>query len=251
MDIGTAKPTAAERQMVPHWGIDIIDPNVSFSIKDFVAYAHHCVSDITQRGKNVLVVGGSGFYLKSFLAPVTDTIPSNPLAEQQVMHLAQTGGTAACWQTLKQLNPEMPPFIDCHNAHQIKKALVRCLSTGLPLSALWEQFQAQPIPYAAFAKKVFCLCPPLEILKWRIRLRTNAMLQNGLLDEVKFLLNAGLLIPDTPAARAIGYRETMAFLQHPTSIAELEQAIVKNTHALVKKQLTWIRHQVKIDRWIF
>lgn len=250
MDIGTAKPTPLERTQVPHWGIDIIEPDSYFSIKNFIQYAQQCVKDITSRNKNVLVVGGSGFYLKSFLSPMIDNLGPDFSIRQQIADLEQQKGIEGCLKQLQVLNPDLPPSFDTKNPRLIKKTLERCLSSGLPLDEITSQFKAQPIPYAHFQKLTLCIQKPLEVLKWRIRVRTHAMLQMGLIDEVKRLSAAHKLLPGYPATSAIGYRETLAFLKNPSSMQELEQEIVHNTYALVKKQLTWLRHQIPIDRWI-
>lgn len=250
MDIGTAKPSPLERAKVPHWGIDITEPNSYFSIKTFIQYAQQCVEDITSRNKNVLVVGGSGFYLKSFLSPMVDDLAPDFSIRQQIADLEQQQGIESCLKRLQALNPNLPSSLDTKNPRLIKKVLERCLSSGLPLEELASQFKAQPIPYAHFQKLTLCIQKPLEVLKWRIRARTHAMLQMGLVDEVQRLNEAHKLLPGYPATSAIGYRETLAFLKHPSSMQELEQEIVHNTYALVKKQLTWLRHQIPIDRWI-
>ena len=129
----------------------------------------------------------------------------------------------------------------------MRKALERCLTTGLPLSEVLKNFQQQPTPYASLTKVTICLCRPLEILKLRIRLRVHKMLQNGLIDEVRRLKEEGKLLPNTPASAAIGYREILKFLKQPTSLDVLEREIVNDTYGLVKKQLTWFRHQMAFD----
>jgi tRNA dimethylallyltransferase len=247
MDIGTAKPTSEEQQTVRHWGIDIAEPNEPFSIKDFVTYAQKCASDITKRGKNVLAVGGSGLYLKSFLSPVTDDIHPSEALQKELAVLEANGGIEALRERLLECDPYAPRYVELKNPLNVRKALERCLTTGLPLSEVLKNFQQQPTPYASLPKVTICLCRPLEILKLRIRLRVHKMLQNGLIDEVRRLKEEGKLLPNTPASAAIGYRETLNFLRQPTPLSELEREIVNDTYGLVKKQLTWFRHQMAFD----
>ena len=247
MDIGTAKPTKKEQQTVRHWGIDIAEPNEPFSIKDFVAYAQNCVSDITKRGKNVLVVGGSGLYLKSFFSPVTDNVHPNTTVREELAALEVNGGIEALRERLLKFDPQASEYVELKNPRNVRKALERCLTTGLPLSEVLKNFQQQPTPYASLPKFAIYLCRPLEILKLRIRLRVHKMLQNGLIDEVRRLKEEGKLLPNTPASAAIGYRETLKFLQQPMSLQDLEKEIVNDTYGLVKKQLTWFRHQMVFD----
>ena len=103
MDIGTAKPTPSEQSSVKHWGIDIIAPNEHFSIKDYINYAQKSVKDIIYRGLNVLVVGGSGFYLKSFLAPITDDIVIPEEIELKILYLENHGGHDLLIKLLKEV----------------------------------------------------------------------------------------------------------------------------------------------------
>ena len=247
MDIGTAKPTPEEQRTVRHWGIDIAEPNEPFSIKDFVTYAQNCVSDITKRGKNVLAVGGSGLYLKSFLSPVTDDVHPSEAVREEIAALETNGGIEALRERLLKCDPQASEYVAFKNPRNVRKALERCLTTELPLSEVLKNFQQQPTPYASLPKVTICLCRPLEILKLRIRLRVRKMLQNGLIDEVRRLKEEGKLLPNTPASAAIGYRETLKFLQQPTPLDVLEREIVNDTYGLVKKQLTWFRHQMAFD----
>ena len=232
MDIGTAKPTS-EQRTVRHWGIDIAEPNEPFSIKDFVAYAQKCVSDITKRGKNVLAVGGSGLYLKSFLSPVTDDIHPSKAVREEIAASEANGGIEVLRERLLKCDPQASKYVELKNSRNVRKALERCLTMGLPLAEVLKNFQKQPTPYAS--------------LKLRIRLRVHKMLQNGLIDEVRRLKEEGKLLPNTPASAAIGYRETLKFLQQPTPLDVLEREIVNDTYGLVKKQLTWFRHQMVFD----
>lgn len=251
MDIGTAKPTQAEQACVKHWGVDIVNPNDSFSIKDFVALSHKWVNDIISRGKDVLVVGGSGFYLKSFLEPVVDDIPVPDVITKQVEVLEKEGGIEKVLQELLKYNTNFPDNFDIKNHRKVKKALIRCLTTGKSLSDLLREFTEQAKPFPQIKKEIYGIVCPLEILKQRIALRVKKMLQAGLLDEVKTLLNKNVLIPGTPAGMAIGYRESVDYLKAPTSLETLSDQIGQNTYALAKKQTTWFRYQIKFDRYLF
>lgn len=250
MDIGTAKPSLEERQQVPHWGIDLIYPNETFSIQHYVSYAQSCVEEIIKKGKNVLVVGGSGFYLKAFLEPVVDTISPNEAIKQKIDDLEQQKGAQGLVETLLNINSDLPPNFDLNNPRKVRKALERCWITGESLLRLYKTFKHQEKPFANLKKETYCLICPPEILKLRIAKRTHQMLRKGLIDEVQNLLDNHYLLPGMPAASAIGYRETIHFLQQPNSF-DLESAINKNTFALAKKQMTWFRHQIHFDRYIF
>ena len=250
MDIGTAKPSLEERQQISHWGIDLIHPNENFSIQHYVSYMQSCVEEIIQKGKNVLVVGGSGFYLKAFLEPVVDTVTPSEEVKQKIDQLEQQKGFHGIVETLLSINSDLPPNFDLNNPRKVRKALERCWTTGESLVSLYESFKHQEKPFANLKKEAYYLICPPEILKLRIAKRTQQMLRKGLIDEVQNLLDKHYLIPGMPAASAIGYRETIHFLQHPNTF-DLESTINKNTFTLAKKQMTWFRHQICFDRYIF
>lgn len=251
MDIGTAKPTLEEQRAAQHWGIDLVEPDQHFSIKDYVDYARAQVQDILGRRKNVLVVGGSGFYFKSFLAPVVDDIPPSQAVLERVDLLEKQQGLPGLVAALCERNSSLPPNFNLKNPRKVRKALERCLTTGLPLKDVLAQFEQQKSPFDFLRKEVLCIHRPLEILKMRIRMRTHKMLAGGLIEEVQALQSRQKLLPNTPAALAIGYREVLAFLQHPTSLEQLAEDIIRDTYALVKKQQTWFRHQIQFDRYLY
>ena len=250
MDIGTAKPSIQEQQQVPHWGIDLLQPNETFSIQHYLSYAQSCVENIIKKGKNVLVVGGSGFYLKAFLEPVVDKIKPNAAIKQKIDDLEHQKGHQALIEILLKINSDLPPNFDLNNPRKVRKALERCWTTGKSLLSLYEAFKKQEKPFSHLKKETYCLICPMEILKMRIAKRTRQMLQKGLVEEVQNLLEKQYLLPEMPAASAIGYRETIQFLQDPQSF-DLESIINKNTFLLAKKQMTWFRHQIHFDRYVF
>ncbi|MDR1255232.1 MAG: tRNA (adenosine(37)-N6)-dimethylallyltransferase MiaA [Puniceicoccales bacterium] len=256
MDIGTAKPSKIQQACVPHWGIDLIYPNEYFSIKNYLTYAQRCVSEIFSRNHNVLVVGGSGFYLKSFLAPVVDEYEGNPSIMRAIDKWEEQMGVDFILKKLKALNPlGLPNSLNIGNLRKVKKALLRCLTTGLPLHALHKNFERMQTPFALIPKRAIYILWPLELLKLRVQKRTKQMLLVGLIEEVRFLLENNYLLENTPAALTIGYRETVRFLtctsQSKQDLCTLEEQIVYNTCQLIKKQNTWFRHQFKFDAYLY
>lgn len=251
MDIGTAKPSLTDQNTVKHWGIDILAPNEYFSIKDYINYAHKCVQDIIHRGYNVLVVGGSGFYLKSFLAPVADDVVIPEEIEQKISYLEECGGLDLLVKLLKEINHAQDLDIDFKNPRKVKKALARCWATGKTLQELEDELWHQDNPLGYLSKETFLIQSPIELLRWRIRQRAQKMLKGGLLEEVKGLLDSKQLIPNTPAAAAIGYRETLSYLLGEITKEQLYEQIVQNTYALVKKQMTWFRYQIHFNHYLY
>jgi len=243
MDIGTAKPTAAERADVPHHLIDICGVRERMDIARYVALARTAMEDIVRRGRKVLVTGGSGFYLKAFFAPVADEV----VVPAPVRERARALGHAEALAELRVLNPAGLGGLDTANPRRITRALERCLATGRPLTDLAADFARQAPPFSGWAVQLVRLERPVGELAQRIEGRVQAMLQAGLVDEVRRLLNEGL--GDNPsAAKAIGYREVIAMLAGELPEAELPGSIIKNTRALVKKQRTWFRTQLPPHR---
>jgi len=247
MDIGTAKPTAAERARVPHHLIDVRDAATGMDVTEYVTLAQAAVDDIAARGKRVLVAGGSGFYLKSFFGPVADSVTVPPELRAAVEARLAGEGIEALVAELRALNPQGLGELDTANPRRVTRALERCRASGKTLAVLAEEFARLPGPFAGWEVRCARLDREPEDLNRRIARRVEAMLADGLVAEVERLRAAGLE-RNLSASRAIGYRETLAMLDGRLSGSELAAEIVKNTRALVKKQRTWFRTQLPEHR---
>ena len=202
MDIGTAKPSKEERSLVPHHGIDLVDCEVPFSVKAFQDYAWEKVQEIHQRGKEVLITGGSGFYLKSFFAPVVDEVPVSKKVRTEVQAL-QKKGIRSLIDSLKSVNPEGLGNLDLQNPRRVSKALERCWGSGKSLLELQATFAEQKSPFSSYQIKATLLQRSRESLHKRAELRIEKMWKNGLIEEVKQLKSLG--IENNPSASgAIG-----------------------------------------------
>jgi tRNA dimethylallyltransferase len=245
MDLGTAKPTAAERARVPHHLIDVLDVAEPMDIARFAQLARRAVDDIVGRGRRVLVVGGSGFYLKAFLGPVTDDVAVPALIRNEVAAMDREAALAA----LRELNPAGLGALDVANPRRVARALERCRTSGQTLAVLAERFATKP---GVFADCEVCLTrfdrAPAD-LEVRIAARVEAMLAAGLVAEVERLREAGLE-RNPSAARAIGYREVLDVQSGRLAPGLLAATIAANTRALVKKQRTWFRTQLPEHRVI-
>ena len=251
MDIGTAKPTLAERSRVVHHGIDLVEPSEKFSVGDYLAFAVPCVADILARGKRVLVTGGSGFYLKAFYAPVTDEIEVPESVRARVEALFAQGNDCAV-NALRELNPDGAPGFDWQNPRRVARALERCLASGKTISELLAEMNARVSPFAAYKVRTVLLSRDKEELSRRIALRVAQMLEQGLIEEVRSLSRERGLRPDTPAGNAIGYRETLEWLANGETggIPALAEKIALSTRRLAAKQRKWFRTQIPVDRVI-
>ncbi|HTQ31305.1 MAG TPA: tRNA (adenosine(37)-N6)-dimethylallyltransferase MiaA [Opitutaceae bacterium] len=243
MDIGTAKPPAAERARVPHHLIDILEVTERMDVTHYIARAKAAAEDIATRGRPVLATGGSGFYLRAFFAPVADevAVPAAVRARVEKLSLAEAGAE------LRQLNPDGIGKLDTANPRRVARALERCLASGKTLRELAAEFARQRAPFADWRVVLTRLERPAAELNARLEARVQAMLRAGLVEEVRRLRAAGLE-QNPSAARAIGYREVLAMLDGRLAEAELAAEIAKNTRALVKKQRTWFRTQLPPHR---
>ena len=243
MDIGTAKPSAAERARVPHQLIDICGINETMDVARYVALAKTALGEIAERGNDALVVGGSGFYLKSFFAPVADDVEISPAIRREVAALS----LAAALERLRALNPQGLATLDTANPRRVTRALERCMASGNTLAELAENFARQQSPFAGWRVELTRIERAPAELERRIADRVAMMLSDGLVAEVRALLASGLR-ENPSASRAIGYREVIDVLDGRLPETELAAEIVRNTRALVKKQRTWFRTQLPAHR---
>lgn len=243
MDIGTAKPTPLERARVPHHLIDVREVNQAYDIRTYERDARRAIDGIVERGKAVVITGGSGFYLKSFLAPVTDAVTVPRGIREKVASIYRETKLDGLIQALLRVNPEGVENLDMKNPRRVMRALERCMASGKTLRELQAEFAARPLPYAGFSKKIILLDRDKDQLNQRIGQRVASMMQDGLVEEVRRLKLRRL--EDNPsAASAIGYSETLAYLNHELDFADLVPAITQNTRHLAKKQRTWFRTQL-------
>lgn len=245
MNIGTAKPTASELARVRHHLVDIREVTEPMNIAAYIGLARQALAEIAARGREALVVGGSGFYLKAFFAPVADEVEVSDAVRAEVAALS----AAAALARLRQLNPAGLGTLDTANPRRVTRALERCLASGRTLAELAADFARQPSPFAEWRTQLTLIDRTPSELEQRIALRVDVMLRAGLVDEVRGLLRAGLR--DNPsAARAIGYREVIELVEGRLADKDLAAEIARNTRALVKKQRTWFRTQLPDHRVI-
>ncbi len=244
MDIGTAKPSREEMARVPHHLIDVNPVDEPYDIVAYVRDAQAAVADIFARGRSVVVTGGSGFYLKSFFAPVIDVVKVSDTVRAQVAALHESEGLQGLLAELSRRSPHGYGNLDIKNPRRVLRALERCIASGKDLPSLQADFAARPEPYADFTKHYVLLERDKENLKQRIARRAEQMLDQGLVEEVEQLRECGIEA-NPSAASAIGYRETLCFLRGELAREALLPAIIQNTNHLVKKQRTWFRSQIR------
>jgi tRNA dimethylallyltransferase len=237
MDIGTAKPSAADQATVPHHLIDIVDPAEEYSVAQYVDAAAKSVADIRARGKEPLFVGGTPLYLKSLLRGLFDGPPANwNLRRDLEAELAQVG-QKALYERLAHIDPVAASHIHPHDTRRLIRALEVFRATGEPISHQQLQFdEGRP----AQECRVFVLRRRREELHARIEGRVEAMIDAGLVDEVRNLTTGGRQLGVT-ARQAVGYRESLEYLAGDCDHEEMVARIKARTRRFAKRQGTWFR----------
>ena len=237
MDIGTAKPLAAERAAVPHHLLDIVDPMEEFSVAQYVAAAAATVAAIRARGKEVLFVGGTPLYLKSLLRGLFEGPPADWQLRREIEEELAHVGQQALYDRLEQVDPVAAAHIHPHDTRRLIRALEVYRATGEPISHQQLQFEeGRP----AEACRVFVLRRPRAELHQRIEGRVEAMIDAGLVDEVRRLTSDGRQLSRT-ARQAVGYREVLAFLAGEYAREEMIARMKARTRRFAKRQGTWFR----------
>ncbi|AZG13484.1 tRNA (adenosine(37)-N6)-dimethylallyltransferase MiaA [Cupriavidus pauculus] len=253
MDIGTAKPTPGELASVPHHLIDIIDPLDSYSAAQFVTDAERLVDDIRARGRTPLIVGGTMLYYKALTQGLNDLPQADPALRAELDALAAARGWPALHAMLAEVDPVTAARLAPNDAQRIQRALEIFRLSGQPMSALLaRQADARTFAGAADARyRVIALEPSdRAVLHARIAARFDAMLEGGLLDEVKALRARGDLHLGLPSMRCVGYRQVWEYLDGDCDFASMRERGIAATRQLCKRQLTWLRstpERVSVD----
>ncbi|GAA5170351.1 tRNA (adenosine(37)-N6)-dimethylallyltransferase MiaA [Modicisalibacter zincidurans] len=246
MDIGTAKPSAAELARAPHRLIDIRDPGEPYSAAEFRDDAHREMSNISAAGKLPLLVGGTMLYYRSLLGGVARLPAADPALRAELEAWAAERGLGVLHEELARVDPESAARIHPNDPQRLMRALeVQCLS-GRSMSALWREQPAETFPWRTLS---IGLAPAdRAVLHERIARRFDTMLEQGFLDEVVALRERDLS-PDLPALKSVGYRQAWAYLDGQYDRATLRDKGVIATRQLAKRQLTWLRAWPAL-RWI-
>jgi len=233
MNIGTAKPSAAELQAVPHYLVDILPPSAEYSVVDFQKQAGELISALNRRGKVPLIVGGTGLYIKALLEGYAfNEIGEDSAQRSRWIEFARRHGNEALHEKLQNLAPQAAARLHRNDTQRIIRALEIAAGGVVP-----EQKKALAAPYDA---TVFGLRMERQLLYRRINERVEQMVAQGLFEETEQLLAAGVST-DAPAMRGIGYRQAVWYLSgqmtKPAAVEKIKQA----TRNFAKRQLTWYR----------
>jgi len=252
MDIGTAKPSAAEQAAVPHHLLDVIGPEQSYSAAQFVADARRLVDEIRARGRWPLLVGGTMMYFKALIDGIDAMPAADPEIRAEIDAEAERLGWPALHAQLAEVDPVTAARLPPNDSQRIQRALEVWRASGTPLSALHQRAQREAPP----ADGVLIALEPASRawLHARIAQRFDAMLQAGFLDEVRRLRANPALHLDLPSMRCVGYRQAWEALaaRDPPDLDDIRERGIAATRQLAKRQITWLRsmahrHVVEAD----
>jgi tRNA dimethylallyltransferase len=238
MDIGTAKPGAAERAAVPHHLIDLIDPDQAYSAGQWRAAAIDCVNGILGRSRIPLLVGGTMLYYRTLVSGLDALPQADPALRAAIDADAARRGWPALHADLAKVDPPAAARLPPNDSQRIQRALEVFRLTGKPLSSLHGASRAK-LP---FEVRAFALLPPDRTqLHARIAQRFDLMLQAGLVEELEALSRRFDLKASMPSMRAVGYRQVWEMLEEGIDRKTMRDRAVAATRQLAKRQMTWLR----------
>ena len=242
MDLGTAKPSAEDRARVPHHLIDVRKPDEALDAAEFAQLARDAIEGIAARGRNPLVVGGSGLYLRVIRGGIFPGPPASAEIRDRLAKVAAEQGVAHLHQRLRELDPEAANRIGVNDLYRIVRALEVFELTGETISAHQRRHRFADIGYDTLTVGVEVERPKLYAA---IDARFDAMVAGGLVNEVRALIDAGYS-PDQPPLSTIGYKQIAAYLRGEMALDDAVAQARQESRRLAKRQLTWFRREPQI-----
>ena len=243
LDIGTAKPTAEERGLVPHHQLDLVAPDETYSAGRYAREAAKVIEQISGRGNIPILVGGTGLYFRALVYGINDVPEIPEQVRERVLKLKTKHGIRSCWELLREEDLAGAELLHPNDSARVMRALEVVLATGNPLS-LYRQ--RKPFSVARYPLHGVGIEWTREDLYRRINQRVHTMLEAGWIAEVRKLLVE--YPPHLKPLQAIGYREIIAYLQGDVQMDEMVSGIQRRTRQYAKRQLTWFRKEAHI-RW--
>lgn len=243
MDIGTAKPTLVEREGVPHHLLDIIDPDEEFSVAQYQRLAQGSIKEVWERGKLPILTGGTGFYVNAVIDNYNfSSTAMNREFRRRLRRLGEEKGGGYLWDKLSLVDPVSARRLHPNDLRRIIRALEVYEFTGCPLSQ-WEREQGKESPYHLCLIGLILERP---LLYKRINRRVEEMVEKGLVDEVRGLLEKGYS-PTLNSMKGLGYKEIIPYIKGEASLAETMAILQRDTRRFAKRQLTWFRRDKRIS----
>ena len=244
MDIGTGKPSEADRQSVPHHLIDVVNPDEEFNAAVFRRLATEVIDQIHRRGKNALLCGGTGLYLKVLTHGLFTGPGQNPEIRRSLEEEIKKKGLAGLYERLTAIDTSVTSTIHPNDRQRIIRALEVYETTGRPLSEWQKEHSFEEDPFEVL--KIGLARERAELYE-QINRRSERMIQEGLLEEVRGLVRRGFGL-DLKPLRSVGYRQMGAVIERTMELAQASAEMRQETRRLAKRQLTWFRRDGEI-RW--
>ena len=244
MDIGTAKPTKSEMDGIPHYMIDILNPDENFSVAEFCDMARKIISDIQKRGKLPILVGGTGLYIDSLINNIefSEEIGKDEVREE-LFELAEKEGNDAVYNILLEIDPEYAEKVHKNNLKRVIRAIELYRTTGMTVTE-HNRLEKTPIYNSIY----FCINWDRDILYERINKRVDLMISSGLEAEAKRLYDS-YGNKKLTSLQSIGYKEFFDFFEGKISLNDAIDEIKQNSRRYAKRQLTWFRRNSRIH-WL-
>lgn len=241
MNIGTATPSDEELQQVKHYNISIIDPSVKDSAADYYDRAMNWEKEISEKGRNVLYVGGSTLHQQCIIKPFDDIPDANETHIRELEQRIEEEGIASLYAQLEEVDPKYAASMDGMNPQRIVRALDVWMQTGRPFSSFHTNDDTFDLPADTF---VFGLYRDRQHLYKRINQRVDLMFEQGFLGEVRSIMDMGYSLQD-PGLNTVGYKEAIAYLQDEINKEQMNKDMKTQTRRYAKRQITWFK------RWDF
>lgn len=246
MNIGSAKPTLEEQSEAKHHLIDFLDPDEEFSVADYTDLAHKVIAEIASRGKVPIMCGGTGLYINSVVNDITfGEIETDYKLREELNELAKQHGSQYLLYILKEFDPVSAQRLHPGNLRRIVRAIEFYRTTGIPISEHQEMTKQKESRYEPL---MLCVKWDREVLYDRINKRVDIMLNDGLLDEVKRLMEMGYT-KELNSMKGIGYKEIIDYFEGNMSLEDTVNLIKQSSRRYAKRQLTWFRRDKRIH-WL-
>ena len=243
MNIGSAKPTLEEQSEAKHHLIDFLEPDEEFSVADYTELAHKIIAEIASRGKIPIMCGGTGLYINSVVNDITfGEIETDYKLREELNELAKQHGSQYLLDILKEFDPVSAQRLHPGNLRRIVRAIEFYRTTGIPISEHQEMTKQKESRYEPL---MLCVKWDREVLYDRINKRVDIMLNDGLLDEVKCLMEMGYT-KELNSMKGIGYKEVIDYFEGNMSLEDTVNLIKQSSRRYAKRQLTWFRRDKRI-----
>ena len=246
LSVGTAKPDEEEKEGIPHHLMDFVEPSQPFSVAEYVQLAKEAIADIHSRRKLPVICGGTGLYIDSLVSNIQfSESDSDPKLREELQQFAAEQGNEALWQRLNEKDPEAAEAIHPNNVGRVIRAIEMIEMTGKTKTEQLEESRREPSPYEVFY--IALNYQDRQALYDRINLRVYKMLENGLEQEARWLLEHGYA---PTAAQAIGYKEMFGYLNGEETLEQAIEKIQQGSRRYAKRQLTWFRRNPEVQ-WFY